>query len=435
MTEMTKENKSVKNFPNSRNIPKLRFSEFKDEWENNKLGDLMNFKVTNSYSRDNLNYESGTVKNIHYGDIHTKFQTLFDLEKESVPYINEDISLNRISEDFYCQEGDVIFADASEDLNDVGKSIEITNLNGEKLLSGLHTLLARPQKNNFSKGFLGYLLKSDFVRNQIKREAQGSKVLSINVGRISNIHLSFPPISEQQKISEFLSLLDKRILCSMKIIEDLIILKSNTAQNIFNRVFKFKDLEENYFPNWQIKKLGDVCEIKRGASPRPISDSKWFDEDSKIGWVRISDVTKSNKYLEKTEQYLSNAGISKSRLVKKGNMIMSICATIGKPIYTNFDVCIHDGFVVFENLTLDKEFLYYYLDFIQLNWYKYGQPGIQVNLNSEIVNNESVVVPVIEEQIKIAEFLSKFDEKIKLENELLTQYENQKKYLLQNLFV
>jgi len=122
-------------------------------------------------------------------------------------------------------------------------------------------------------------------------------------------------------------------------------------------------------------------------------------------------------------------------LVKKGNMIMSICATIGKPIYTNFDVCIHDGFVVFENLTLDKEFLYYYLDFIQLNWYKYGQPGIQVNLNSEIVNNESVVVPVIEEQIKIAEFLSKFDEKIKLENELLTQYENQKKYLLQNLFV
>ncbi|SEM27895.1 type I restriction enzyme, S subunit [Chryseobacterium taichungense] len=432
---MTEENKSVKNFPNSRNIPKLRFLKFNDGWEDKKLGDLMNFKVTNSYSRDNLNYESGTVKNIHYGDIHTKFQTLFDLEKENVPYINEDISLNRISEDFYCQEGDVIFADASEDLNDVGKSIEIINVNGEKLLSGLHTLLARPQKNNFSKGFLGYLLKSDYVRNQIKRESQGSKVLSINVGRISNIHLVYPSIPEQQKISEFLSLLDKRILYSMKIIEDLIILKSSTAQNIFNQVFRFKDSEDNDFPKWDIKKLGDVCEIKRGASPRPISESKWFDEDSKIGWVRISDVTKSNKYLEKTEQYLSNAGISKSRLVKKGNMIMSICATIGKPIYTNFDVCIHDGFVVFENLTLDKEFLYYYLDFIQLNWYKYGQPGIQINLNSEIVNNESVLVPVIEEQIKIAEFLSKFDEKINLENELLTQYENQKKYLLQNLFV
>lgn len=118
----------------------------------------MTFKVTNSYSRDNLNYESGIVKNIHYGDIHTKFQTLFDLEKENVPYINKDISLNRISEDFYCEEGDVIFADASEDLNDVGKSIEIINLNGEKLLSGLHTLLARPQKIISLKVFLDIYL-------------------------------------------------------------------------------------------------------------------------------------------------------------------------------------------------------------------------------------------------------------------------------------
>lgn len=151
---MKEENKSVKNFPNCGSVPKLRFSEFSEEWGNKKLGDLMTFKVTNAYSRDNLNYESGIVKNIHYGDIHTKFQTLFDLEKENVPYINKDISLNRISEDLYCEEGDVIFADASEDLNDVGKSIEIINLNGEKLLSGLHTLLARPQKNNFSKGFL-----------------------------------------------------------------------------------------------------------------------------------------------------------------------------------------------------------------------------------------------------------------------------------------
>ena len=120
----------------------------------------MDFKVTNSFSRENLNYETGNIKNIHYGDIHTKFQTLFDIEKELVPYINGEISLIRISEDYYCQEGDIVFADASEDLNDVGKSIEIVNLNGEKLLSGLHTLLARPNKKYFHKGFNGYLFKS-----------------------------------------------------------------------------------------------------------------------------------------------------------------------------------------------------------------------------------------------------------------------------------
>nr|WP_294207246.1 restriction endonuclease subunit S [uncultured Chryseobacterium sp.] len=174
-----------------------------------------------------------------------------------------------MSEDFYCQEGDVIFADASEDLNDVGKSIEITNLNGEKLLSGLHTLLARPQKNNFFKGFLGYLFKSDFVRNQIKREAQGSKVLSINVGRISNIHLSFPSISEQQKISEFLSLLDKRILCSMKIIEQLETLMKASRENIFSQKLRFKNENDCFYSEWKNTKLKNITQIFDGTHQTP----------------------------------------------------------------------------------------------------------------------------------------------------------------------
>ena len=85
----------------------------------------MDFKVTNSLSREKLNYVDGKVKNIHYGDIHTKFQTLFNIQKEEVPFINDDVSLSKIQEDFYCKEGDIVFADASEDLNDIGKSIEI----------------------------------------------------------------------------------------------------------------------------------------------------------------------------------------------------------------------------------------------------------------------------------------------------------------------
>jgi type I restriction enzyme S subunit len=93
----------------------LRFDGFEGEWELKKLEDIAEFKVTNSFSRENLNYEIGSVKNIHYGDIHTKFQTLFDITKEKVPYINKEISINRISADFYCKEGDIVFADASEE--------------------------------------------------------------------------------------------------------------------------------------------------------------------------------------------------------------------------------------------------------------------------------------------------------------------------------
>jgi type I restriction enzyme S subunit len=92
------------------NVPALRFPEFKGEWESHKMGEVYSFKVTNSFSRENLNYENGTVKNIHYGDIHTKFQTLFDITKENVPFINPDIYIERISTDNYCKEGDLILA-------------------------------------------------------------------------------------------------------------------------------------------------------------------------------------------------------------------------------------------------------------------------------------------------------------------------------------
>lgn len=185
-------------------------NEFAD-WEVKKLGEIAEFKVTNSFSRENLNYERGTVKNIHYGDIHTKFQTLFDITKEVVPYVNEEMNVKRILNDFYCKEGDLVFADASEDLEDVGKSIEIVNLNNEKVLSGLHTILARPKENIFAKGFNGYLFKSDNLRLQIQKEAQGSKVLSISALRLSNITISIPSLPEQTLIANFLSSIDKKI--------------------------------------------------------------------------------------------------------------------------------------------------------------------------------------------------------------------------------
>ncbi|WP_344834929.1 restriction endonuclease subunit S, partial [Chryseobacterium ginsenosidimutans] len=409
-------------FPNSRNIPKLRFLKFNDEWKNKKLGDLMNFKVTNSYSRDNLNYESGTVKNVHYGDIHTKFQTLFDLGKENVPYINEDILLNRISEDFYCQEGDIIFADASEDLNDVGKSIEITNLNGEKLLSGLHTLLARPQKNNFSKGFLGYLLKSDFVRNQIKREAQGSKVLSINVGRISNIHLSFPSLSEQQKISEFLSILDKRILCSMKIIEGLITQKNFIIKKLFKQ--NLSDLNTIL--------LSDFLKIPNKVKPNIIDKEKLLTVKLHLKGVHKNENSDSlslgatNYFIRKKGQFIYG----------KQNLFNGAFAIIPDK---------YDGFLssadvpaldINENI-VNAKYLFYF--FSRESFYKKlediasGSGSKRIHENTLL--NLKITIPSLAIQNKVARFLSKFDEKINIENELLTQYENQKKYLLQNLFV
>ena len=170
-------------------VPRLRFPEFRDagEWEVKRLGKAYRFIPTNSLSRDKLNYAHGTIKNIHYGDIHTKFRPLFDINNEDVPYVNDGIRLEQFDQNAFCTNGDVIFADASEDVDDIGKAIEIINTDGQKLISGLHTLHARPRDQEFVLGFPGYLFQTIAIREQIRRESQGAKVLYLQGGNDKNI--------------------------------------------------------------------------------------------------------------------------------------------------------------------------------------------------------------------------------------------------------
>ncbi len=182
--------------------------------------------------------------------------------------------------------------------------------------------------------------------------------------------------------------------------------------------------------NWQRVRLGDIAEIKRGASPRPIENPKWFCANSNVGWVRISDISKNSRFLYKTAQKLSKKGIEKSRLVKQNSLIMSMCATIGKPIITKIDTCIHDGFVVFENPKIDLNYLYYFLCYIEKEWLESGQQGSQVNLNVDLIKNKEVFYPKdLNEQIAIANILSGLDRYLCALRALILKKEGVKKAL------
>ncbi|WRC08361.1 restriction endonuclease subunit S [Helicobacter pylori] len=182
--------------------------------------------------------------------------------------------------------------------------------------------------------------------------------------------------------------------------------------------------------DWQRVRLGDIAEIKRGASPRPIENPKWFCANSNVGWVRISDISKNSRFLYKTAQKLSKKGIEKSRLVKQNSLIMSMCATIGKPIITKIDTCIHDGFVVFENPKIDLNYLYYFLCYIEKEWLESGQQGSQVNLNVDLIKNKEVFYPKdLNEQIAIANILSDVDRYLYSLRALILKKESVKKAL------
>ncbi|MGL2873636.1 restriction endonuclease subunit S [Helicobacter pylori] len=182
--------------------------------------------------------------------------------------------------------------------------------------------------------------------------------------------------------------------------------------------------------NWQRVRLGDVAEIKRGASPRPIENPKWFCANSNVGWVRISDISKNSRFLYKTAQKLSKKGIEKSRFIKQNSLIMSMCATIGKPIITKIDTCVHDGFVVFENPKIDLNYLYYFLCYIEKEWLESGQQGSQVNLNVDLIKNKEVFYPKdLNEQIAIANILSDLDHYLYSLDALILKKESVKKAL------
>jgi len=97
--------------------------------------------------------------------------------------------------------------------------------------------------------------------------------------------------------------------------------------------------------HWEIKKIKRLCLVRRGASPRPIEDPIYFDDEGEYSWVRIADVTASVRYLLQTTQRLSELGKSKSVPLEPGELFLSIAATVGKPITTKIKCCIHDGFV------------------------------------------------------------------------------------------
>ena len=240
--------------------------------------------------------------------------------------------------------------------------------------------------------------------------------------------VSVPPLPEQRKIAAILSSVDDAIEKTQAVIDQVQVVKRGLMQELFTRGLpgrhkRFKQTEIGKIPEeWRLLRLSEVADIRRGASPRPIRDQKWFSDDGP-GWVRIADVTRADRFLRSTDQILSELGKSKSVPVGPGDLIMSICGTIGKPVILGIHACIHDGFVVFKNIQTQvrRDFLYYQLQAAERHFVGRGQPGTQKNLNTTIVGRTLIPLPSADEQDGIAQILWAIDDSIATNKRLLEE--------------
>lgn len=176
------------------------------EWATKRLGDVFQFLGTANNSRADLG-DDGDVGYIHYGDIHKGTVSHLDCAQVDLPRID----LDKVRGAALIQEGDLVMADASEDYDGIGKSVEITNLDGQRVVAGLHTFLLRGDRGALADGFKGYLQFVPALRNALVRMATGISVYGISKGKVREIEIELPPVPEQAAIAEILSDMDAEI--------------------------------------------------------------------------------------------------------------------------------------------------------------------------------------------------------------------------------
>lgn len=410
--------KSDKNTPN---VPTLRFAEFLEIWEQKTFDETFSILSNNTLSRAELNYDNGNYKNIHYGDVLIKFPAFINASSPYVPYINDENTSPKLN-NILLRNGDIVIADTAEDFT-VGKATEVENTDEIKVVSGLHTIPCHP-KMKFSPRYLGYYVNSPAYHNQLIPFIQGVKVSSISKTLIRKTFISFPSLSEQTKIAEFLSCLDEKIETQNKIIEDLKVLKKELCNRYFKTVHNDTLLEYVKLKNI-LSERKEYCSkdgtythgtlSKEGVAPKMERYDRDFlvkNEDKQYKVTRFNDICYNPANLK--------FGVICRNTY--GDLIFS-------PIYVTFEISeiVYPAYI--ELFLTNANFIG------SIRRYEQGTVYERMAVSSEDFLSYETRMPAYEEQVKFANKIQRIQEKIELETSFLNSLQKQRKYLLNAMFI
>lgn len=378
-----------------------------EDWDVKSIGDIFISYPNASYTREQLK-NNGKVKYIHYGDIHTKYQTHLNLDLPIIPTVTD----RQASRYTHLRNGDLILADASEDYAGVGKCVEIISDNNIDAISGLHTILLRDTKSIFVDRFRGYITQNIAVKSQLEKQAVGTKVYAISYNSIKECLLTIPTIEEQLKIAETLSDVDKLIAALDKKIAKKKLIKQAAMQQLLTGKKRLSNYH-NSFVKIGLSELGNF--VSGNGFPLQYQGNVVGD----YPFYKVSDFNnKGNEnHLSLANNYITK-GISeklKCNIIPKNSIIF---AKIGAAIFLErkkmclTDCCIDNNMMSFlPNENIDSSYICYFLQTVL-----FGElvettalPSLGIKPLGEVIVN---LPSTIKEQQAISKILSDIDEEI-----------------------
>ncbi len=246
--------------------------------------------------------------------------------------------------------------------------------------------------------YIYYLLKSN--QDKIYDLARGTAQPHVYPKDIENFKIPFPPLNIQEKIVQECQKVDNEVL---------------KAEKSIKKTKKLIEKEINSINGGEMVKLEKLMKITRGASPRPIKRFLTEDENG-VNWIKIGDVSSESKYITKTKEKITSQGSFKSKIVKKGDFILSNSMSYGRPYILNIDGCVHDGWLILSdiNTKLNKDYLYNILisKFVQSQFSKLATGTTVDNLNIPRVKSITIPLPPLQTQKEITTKIEKYELKI-----------------------
>ena len=398
-------------------VPKIRFPGFTEDWEQRKLSTLAEFNpkciLPETFEYVDLESVAGTEILSHRTE-----------SKSSAPSRAQRLA----------QKGDVFY----QTVRPYQKNNCIFERSDKDWVFSTGYAQLRPVNNGY---FLLTLLQNDsFVKTVLDR-CTGTSYPAINSNALADIEVKYPDDTEEQlKIGTFFHTIDDAITLHQRKLDGMKLLKKSLLQKMFPK--NGESVPEVRFPGftdaWTQSKFGPLVTIERGGSPRPI-DRFITDSPNGLNWVKIGDAPKQGNYITKTAEKIRPEGLSKTREVHPGDLILSNSMSFGKPYIMAINGCIHDGWLAIRNYqnSFDLKFLCVLLGTSQmLSQYKAMAAGSTVNnLNKELVGSTMVKFPCLDEQRKIGRFFESFEDSLSINQREIDELQKLKTSFSQQMFV